>query len=211
VVKAEEKEFKVHEELLCNGSAFFASASNKEWVEVRKHCISLPDDDPSIVDLYLQWIYSGRTFSRQSTDGAPEDGKEFDLLVDGFVFGEKVQNGDFKDAVVDALIKSFAVPDKRGQRWCPAAPWVDRAYAGTPEGSPLRRLLVARYVFHATNTWLHGTTNIDFVVDLAVHLGEERRALPRTTTTKLDLSPCWYHHHGDDVSWYRAKFLGSAV
>jgi hypothetical protein len=207
VVGAGGEEFKVHEELLCNNSSFFASASKKEWLENQKHRISLPDDDPRIVDLYLQWIYSGRIFSRQSTDGGPGDGKEFDLLIDGFVFGEKVQNGDFKDAVVDALIESFAVTDKKGQRWCPATPWVDRAYAGTPEGSPLRRLLVAIYVIHGTKTWLHGMTTIDFLADLAGRLMEDRRALPRPNTTELDLSPCCYHHHGDDGSCYRDKFF----
>jgi hypothetical protein len=210
-VGPEEEELKVHEELLCDGSPFFASASKKEWLESQRRRIPLPDDKPYIVDLYLQWMYGGRIFSRQSTDGGPGDGKEYDLLVDGFIFGEKVQNGEFREAVVDALIRSFAVPDKRGERWCPAAPWVDRAYAGTPEGSPLRRLLVAMYVVHGTNVWLHGTTNIDFLADLAGRLMEDRKALPRTFTTKLDLSPCWFHHHGDGESCYREKLLGSAV
>jgi hypothetical protein len=114
------------------------------------------------------------------------------------------------DLITRVLLKR-SVPDEKAQRWCPAAPWVDRAYAGNPEGSPLRRLSVAMYVFHGTNNWLHGTTNVGFLVDLAVRLGEDRRALPRTNTTKLDLSLCWYHYHGDDVSCYRAKFLGSAV
>jgi hypothetical protein len=211
VVGAQEERFKVHRELLCNNSDFFVSASKKEWMEFQKHQITLPDDDPGVVDLYIQWIYSGRIFSRQSADGGPGDGKEFDLLIDGFVFGERVQNGDFKDAVVDALIKSFAVPDKKGQRWCPAAPWVDRAYAGTPEGSPLRKLLVAMYVIHGNRTWLQGTTNIDFLADLAGRFMEDRKALPRPNTTKLDLSPCCYHHHGEGESCYKAKLLGSAV
>lgn len=129
--------------------------------------------------------------------------------MDGFIFGEKVQNGDFRDAVIDALTKSFAVPDKKGKRWCPAAPWVDKAYAGTPEGSQLRKLLVAMYVNHGTRTWLHGTRNVDFLAYLATRLLDDRKALPRQNTTKLDPDPCWYHCHGDGEPCHRVKLLGS--
>jgi hypothetical protein len=117
LVGPSEEKFVVHEDILCNGSPFFASACKEEWKHGREDCIPLPDDDPSFVDLYLQRAYSGRILSRQSADGGgPGNGEEFDLLIDGFVFGEKVQNGDFIDAVVDTLVKSFAVPDKKGQR-----------------------------------------------------------------------------------------------
>jgi hypothetical protein len=60
----EEEEYIVHKDLLCKSSAFFASAIKEEWKEGQEHCIPLPDDSLSIVDLYIHWVYSSRVFSR---------------------------------------------------------------------------------------------------------------------------------------------------
>jgi hypothetical protein len=136
-----EVKFVVHEDVLSKGSPFFASACKKEWEGRREHCIPLPDDDISTVDLYIQWIYTGRIFSRPSDEGGSGGEEELGLLVGGFVFGEKVQNGDFKDAVVDAIVKSFPVPSKKNKLRCPPVLCVDKAYNGTLEGSQLRKLL----------------------------------------------------------------------
>jgi hypothetical protein len=140
-----EVKFVVHEDVLSKGSHFFASACQKEWKRCREHCTPLPDDDISTVDLYIQWIYTGRIFSCPSDEGGSEGEEELSLLVGGFVFGEKVQNGDFEDAVVDAIIKSFPVPSKKNKLCCPPVLCVDKAYSGTPEGSQLRKLLVPIY------------------------------------------------------------------
>lgn len=108
--------------MLCEASEFFASASKDDWKEGRKHRIPLPDDRASVVDLYVQWLYTRRiVIPKRSVEEVKEDeeakeegkeedqeecknGHEFDVLTGAFVFGEKVQDGDFKDAVVDALI-----------------------------------------------------------------------------------------------------------
>jgi hypothetical protein len=64
---------------------------------------------------------------------------------------------------------------------------------------------LAMYTIHGNRTWLQGTKNIDFLADLAGRFMEDRKALPRPNTTKLDSSPCCYHHHGEGESCYRAK------
>jgi hypothetical protein len=145
-------EYKVHETLLSERSEFFASASKAEWKEGQEHRIPLPDDTPSIVVLYVQWIYSGKILSRTTPveeEGADEqeckNESAFDLLISGFVFGEKIQDGNFKDAVIDALVHTVTTPNEKGVCWYPTKSWVDQAYVGTPEGSPIRRLLVDMY------------------------------------------------------------------
>lgn len=202
-----ELKFVVHEDVLSKGSPFFASACKKEWKGRLEHCIPLPDDDISTVDLYIQWIYTGRIFSRPSDEGGSGGEEELGLLVGGFVFGEKVQNGDFKDAVVDAIVKSFPVPSKKNKLCCPPVLCVDKAYNGTPEGSQLRKLLVAIYTTRGSGAWLRGTTSMDFLADLAARLLDERKS----ATAGLDLMGCGFHQHGDDKPCYRTKTLGGVV
>jgi hypothetical protein len=79
-----------------------------------------------------------------------KNGHEFNVLIGAFVFGEKVQDGDFKDAVIDTV----AALDEKGTCWYPTGRLVDRAYTGTPGGSPIRRLLVDMYAFHSRRDWL---------------------------------------------------------
>lgn len=161
----------MHKTLLREASGFFASAVKEEWSKGRKQRIPLPDDNALVVDLYLQWLYTRRIITRERLVGEDKEAKEekqceeekedgvekkeeegmngheFEVLPGAFVFGEKVQDGDFKDAVVDALIHTVAAPDEKGVRWYPIAQSVDRAYTGTPAGSPIRRLLVDMYTF----------------------------------------------------------------
>lgn len=213
----EEEEYRAHETLLSEGSGFFASAAKEEWKEGQEHRITLPDDTPSVVDLYVQWIYSGRVLSRKA--GAEEEGNdsiergnghEFDLLVGGFVFGEKVRDGDFKDAVIDALIHTVATPDDNGSCWYPMKKWVTQAYAGTPEGSPIRKLLVDMFMFNGQEDWLEGEDNVDFLVDLGRRLLADREAVQRKRQhtqdpTKPGVSSCQYHHHDQGDACYSEK------
>ena len=57
--------YKVHKALLCEASDFFASALKEEWKEGQKHRVPLPDDDSSVVDLYVQWLYTRRIVIRE--------------------------------------------------------------------------------------------------------------------------------------------------
>jgi hypothetical protein len=203
---------KVHKTLLCEASDFFASASKEEWKEGQKHRVPLPDDETSVVDLYVQWLYTHRIVIRkrsveeekekkdeqevkeekdeqgvkeekkQGQEGEGEEGDqaecknghECNVLIGAFVFGEKVQDGDFKDAVIGALIHTVATPDEKGVRWYPTAQSVNQAYTGTPEGSPIRRLLVDTYTFHGRKDWLDGQKMVDVLADLAGCLLRDR-------------------------------------
>ncbi|KAM0721339.1 hypothetical protein Q7P37_003043 [Cladosporium fusiforme] len=134
-VGEEGEEYKVHEALLSERSQFFASATKEDWEEGREHRVPLPDDTPDPAE-------------EREEDKRSKNAHEFDLLISSFVFGEKVQDGDFKDAIIDALIHAVAMQDEAGKRWYPTGKWTTQAYSGTPEGSPIRRLLVDMYVFH---------------------------------------------------------------
>jgi hypothetical protein len=212
-------EYKVHETLLSERSEFFASASKAEWKEGQEHRVPLPDDTPSIVDLYIQWTYSGKILSRKTPveeEGADEQERKnesaFDLLIGGFVFGEKIQDGNFKDAVLDALVHTVTTPNEKGVCWYPTKSWVDQAYMGTPEGSPIRRLLVDMYTYHGKADWLDGQKNVDFLADLAGCLLTKRRNNQQQQQQQEPSGPevngCKYHHHGEEGGCYSDKIPG---
>jgi hypothetical protein len=211
-------EYKVHETLLSERSEFFASASKAEWKEGQEHRVPLPDDTPSIVDLYVQWTYSGKILSRKTPveeEGADEQERKnesaFDLLIGGFVFGEKIQDGNFKDAVLDALVHTVTTPNEKGVCWYPTKSWVDQAYVGTPEGSPIRRLLVDMYTYHGKADWLDGQKNVDFLADLAGCLLTKRRnnqQQQQQEPSGPEVNGCKYHHHGEEGGCYSDKIPG---
>lgn len=146
VGEAKEK-YTIHEEILCCTSPFFTAAVRKGWKEGLDCTIDLPDDQPQTFELYAQWLYGGKVLSRGVEKSKRHD-EELGQLIDAFVFGEKVQDGNYRDAIIDAVIAYTNTSDKDGQRWYPASTIVDRAYRGTPAGSPLRKLLIDFHVYH---------------------------------------------------------------
>lgn len=168
----------------------------------------LPEDVPLIVELYLNWLYTGTIVCLSSHDGEEENvGKtrrrENELLVDGYVFGEKVQDGGFRDAIVDSLIHAVSTPNKAGRCWYPGPLTVDRAFKGTPERSPLRKLLVDMHVFRGNNKWLDGDNNPELLAELAQYAFKDKRASLQADPTRPTLDSCRYHHHseGEKCSW----------
>lgn len=194
----------VHEQMLCEHALFFQSAVKKEWNEGKERTIPLPEDDPEVVSLYLNWIYNKRILSQSPTNEKGYD--EICLLVKAYVFGEKIQDGRFKDAVIDATIKSTLIPDEDGQTWFPGSADVNRAYNGTPPGSPLRRLMVDFWALHGNDDWDRKGVSKDFLLDLTGELFGHRSTWnhdPRPSNGKT--STCSYHEHGDDKSCYSQR------
>lgn len=87
-------------------------------------------------------------------------------MIDGFIFGEKIQDGDFKDAIIDALISFVSTIGKEDEYWYPSGEKADRVYRGTSAGSPLRRLLVDMHVHHGRRDWVEDGAKPEFLVDL---------------------------------------------
>ena len=129
--------------------------------------VPLPNDDPAVFALYFQWVYRGRIFSSQDTGDTGGNREEISLLVDAYVFGEKLQDRDFRDAVIDSLIHAVDTPDAQDLKWYPTSAAIDSAYIGTPEGWPLRKLLVDMHFFHSLPKWFNRESNIDFLRRLA--------------------------------------------
>lgn len=64
------------------------------------------------------------------------------------MLGEKIEDERFKDTIIDAIVASVNQEAKDGQKYYPGEVPINLAYAGTPDDSLLRRLLVDMYFFN---------------------------------------------------------------
>ncbi|GAM88405.1 hypothetical protein ANO11243_064380 [Dothideomycetidae sp. 11243] len=48
----------IHKSFICHASTFFKSALQSTWIESQHQTISLPEDDPKIFGLFLNWLYA---------------------------------------------------------------------------------------------------------------------------------------------------------
>lgn len=116
-----------------------------------------------------------------------------------------IQDGDFKDAVIDALIASVATVGKEDKYWYPSGERADRVYNGTPPGSPLRRLLVDMHIHHGRRDWVQNGANPDFLTDLVRDLLDLCDVSNKGDPARPHISSCLYHHHGYDAQCYSEK------
>ena len=173
------------------------------WKEGTERVIPLPHDGSEVAELYVHWIYTDRILSRSSATGG--GGHEMILLVDAFVLGEKLRDDRFKDAVIDAIMSCAAGHDINEWKRYPLPMEVNRAYRGTPTGSPLRRLIVDLWAVNGHDGWNQEGLNADFQADL-IHELLPHRIVPRSYADShpskgLTLS-CSYHAHGDGGHCY---------
>jgi len=150
---------------------------SKDWEEgAHERRVPLPNENPLVVNLYLQWVYTGKIWVPKHPNEADTHMlHNLDVLVDGIAFAERIQDEDFRDAVYHVLVCSLTTPDGKGKYRCPGASVVDVAYGKTCEGSPFRKSLVDVYTLHGESDWVVGAENFDFLKDLARSLLEDRR------------------------------------
>ncbi|OCL06071.1 hypothetical protein AOQ84DRAFT_411931, partial [Glonium stellatum] len=91
-------DFHIHKELLSDNSPFFTNAMKKEWTKCDDCILELPDDDPNAVQIYVAWLYCNRIFAQLEV-GNTKVAKEYEALLDAYIFRDKIQDHDFKDAI----------------------------------------------------------------------------------------------------------------
>ncbi|KAF2241958.1 hypothetical protein BU26DRAFT_387892, partial [Trematosphaeria pertusa] len=110
----ESKDFVAHESILTSRSEFFRRALNGNWEEAHAHIVHLPEDEPDIFGIYLNYVYTGRlhTMSVDSEELATLDHNKFRTTVNEeynnlfclYILAEKLQDTPTKDATFTALL-----------------------------------------------------------------------------------------------------------
>jgi hypothetical protein len=136
----------VHQGVLCKHSEFFKRMMKPEWTSIRDspNIIDLPDETANTVSDYVKWLYAGRMpltlYNADDNDErgqvAEEAEKVFVMLAEAYVFGEKIVDVRYKNAIVRATAAA-----RDSSKWNMGPESVGIVYDGTPPGSPLRRMI----------------------------------------------------------------------
>lgn len=94
--------------------------------------------------VYINWLYSqsiglgvGMEKIVDGTVDAMKLGEIDEMLVKAYVFGENFMDSKFKNVIVSKFVELYEINSE-----CPGPAITNLIYAGTPTGSPLRRLIV---------------------------------------------------------------------
>ncbi|KAF2167853.1 hypothetical protein M409DRAFT_22000 [Zasmidium cellare ATCC 36951] len=183
VVGTEAQEtFTVHETVLSERSGFFKAAISKRWRPGGDGKIYLPEDDPSAAGAYFEWLYSSKIASK---DDRPEPvtkveqadmRAEFELLVQMYVFGEKVLDDDFCNAVLSAMLLKMENDDAKCI-WYPHRNAIRILYEGTSQDCPARKMMVKLYADSGYVAWFMEddvSDSEEFLRDLCMELLNRR-------------------------------------
>ena len=142
-----EKDFLAHESYLTTQSEFFRRALHGKLQKAESRIVKLPEDDPEIFGLYLNYVYTGHL---PTTCEAEKDltahylslMDEYHQLFSVYVMAEKLLNPDAKNAAMTALVEIWT----RNPGLVVSARTVYLVYEGTPGGSRARRFVVDGFV-----------------------------------------------------------------
>ncbi|KAL8857304.1 MAG: hypothetical protein Q9178_006070 [Gyalolechia marmorata] len=109
---------------------------NGNWEEARSNTINLRADDPKVFEIFVNWLY-GVNLELDS-----DQSKDISLLLNLWIFGDKIQVADFQNAAIEWLRyatserpRVFRLKD------------IETAFENSAEGSPIRKLIVDQYIW----------------------------------------------------------------
>ncbi|KAL2849389.1 hypothetical protein BJX68DRAFT_267241 [Aspergillus pseudodeflectus] len=167
-----------------------------EWKESSQRTIQLPDDEPSIVALYIHWLYHRTLPVFCDEPGLPGNAEYLDL-VKAYVFGDKILDTTFQNTVIDAMIEKSRSKARDGASWYPVGEVIEYAYHNMHEPAPILELLVDMYVTTARRSWLYdwadpATIPQRFLLSLCAEL------LDRRGLSEEPLEAGKYYRHASD-------------
>ncbi|GIZ42766.1 hypothetical protein CKM354_000602300 [Cercospora kikuchii] len=190
--------FAIHKQLIAAKSEFVRLALQGGWREAKDGVISLPDDDPKTFEIYQAWLYDRKIYTDLWVDGIHD--KESRRLMVAWVLGDKLQDTDFKDALMDALVGRI----RDTQAFASLRLATSFIYSKTPDGSAPRRLLTDIYTYHGASWWvdevmssgLQETYAVDFLKDLSKRQLTQRGPSSLNSAAYMAFKPgCAYHDH----------------
>jgi hypothetical protein len=218
--------FHVPEKAIRASSQFVDAAMKGPWKESEERLISLPDHNDKAFGIYLQWLLTGKLYSKvRATTGYPDkravdkpnDGQiqsalcsEILPVTEPFDLAHYLMEVDFRDTLNDALTQCSV--DLQSIETPFPMTFVPRLYNVVPDGLPTRQLLAdlgswvpeARYIkkLCAQGEELQTDFLIDLVEAMALRFMSDT---PGSSPLEGWETSCKYHCHGDEKPCYREK------
>jgi hypothetical protein len=124
-------------------------------VEGQTRIIKLPEDDLQTVTDYLTFTYSHDLPTSKVIKGSPQATvDERESLAKLYVLGERALDKCIRNAVVSEIVRISATPDENGRSGFMHTAASNVIFDGTPDGSPIRKLIVDTYVSRGNESWL---------------------------------------------------------
>ncbi|TID18390.1 hypothetical protein E6O75_ATG06466 [Venturia nashicola] len=137
------RDFIVHEHILRAHSAFFEAALSHDWKESHQRIVKLPEGSPHTFDIYVHWIYSHKLeFTVKNLVTGIQD------LIDAYILGDVLLDGDFRDRVIDDIVKPGA------EKTVLLRKLIGKIYENTKEKDRLRTLAIDSVVYGMSNIWI---------------------------------------------------------
>ncbi|EDU49261.1 BTB POZ domain containing protein [Pyrenophora tritici-repentis] len=164
----DQKEFFVHEGLVCPRSEFFRKAMRGPWTEAQERKIDLGQEEPETFALYLELLYTG-------TIPTIEDTELYAPLSKLYVLAEMLMDDTTKTIVLDAMKAQIDDGPEEDHYCFPEPDAIRIIYKGTTESSPARELMVKFYTDYSCGEELEELADLkEFHFDLARSLITKR-------------------------------------
>ena len=132
IVGEDEQSFMVHKDMLCAKSKYFKSACSELWASGREKVVRPTQGTPEQFKMYSEWVYTSHL-----SINAEDPGQQLDDLIGMFILGDFLNDYQLRNATMDLLITTIL-----GSTHVFGLDQLDRVYAATPTGSPLREFTV---------------------------------------------------------------------
>jgi hypothetical protein len=168
LVGSDEEPLVAHESYLTKSSEFFKTAMKKEWAEGQARVIKCPEDDLETMTDYLTFTYTGTLPTSNLVEGCPTPTyAAWTSLAKLYILGDRVLDTRIRNAVVSEIVRISTTRDKGGHTNFMGTAVSNMPFDSTPEGSPIRRLIVDEYVCKGRNDWINTEEHPGLMLGLA--------------------------------------------
>ncbi|KAH0336937.1 hypothetical protein KCU81_g8372, partial [Aureobasidium melanogenum] len=216
------QDFHIHAARLAASSPYFAELLDKQIEEDAP--LELLEDDPIVFQLYAHYIYDKKsitsldlTASNAALDSRSAAYDTYIDLLQAYIFGEKVQNSDFQNEVMNRILqcignmhngkspKASALTDNKDD--LPSAsssenivrPLIELLYPSLPPDSIGRGLVVETFIV----LWSHSDVLQNFVPDVSRELLTEIAEM-LLSGDKDHIRDAWAQAIDGDYSYYHS-------